>query len=193
MLNTQHRTGHADSGMLSAPAHKYGDISPAWPGALAGGVRGPAWAPAGVTVEQGDEKEPCGAPEGQSPYGSAAGPRADNTSPNLRPAALNSTFHIPHSAFRIAFPALLLAFALPMAAYGDLFGSPHDFRAQGWSGGTLCGVCHTPHHADVAVPKAPLWNHKYSTATYTLYSSPTLKASAYPARALRLQALPELP
>ena len=73
--------------------------------------------------------------------------------------------------------ALAVALALPAAAYGALAGSAHDFTAKGWSGGTLCGVCHTPHHGISTVPNAPLWNHKVTTANYTLYSSPTLKAT----------------
>lgn len=72
---------------------------------------------------------------------------------------------------------LAVALALPVAAYGVVAGSAHDFIAKGWSGGTMCGVCHTPHHADTTVPNAPLWNHKVTTATYILYSSPTLKAT----------------
>ena len=82
-----------------------------------------------------------------------------------------------YSALRILRWALVLALALPMAAYGAVSGSAHDFTAKGWSGGTLCGVCHTPHHADLTVPNAPLWNHRVTSATYTLYSSPTLKAA----------------
>ena len=74
------------------------------------------------------------------------------------------------------FIALAAALALPAAAYGSLSGSAHDFTGKGWSGRALCGVCHTPHHPDLTVPKAPLWNHKVTTATYTLYSSPTIKA-----------------
>jgi predicted CXXCH cytochrome family protein len=73
--------------------------------------------------------------------------------------------------------ALAVALALPAAAFGALSGSAHDFTAKGWSHGALCGSCHTPHHPDTTVPNAPLWNHKVTTATYTLYSSPTLKAA----------------
>jgi len=89
----------------------------------------------------------------------------------------NSKICNPKPAFAVLCCALALTLALPMAACGAMRGSPHDFTAQGWSGGALCGVCHTPHHADLTVSKAPLWNHKISAATYTLYSSPTLKAS----------------
>lgn len=64
-----------------------------------------------------------------------------------------------------------------VTAYGGISGSGHDFSSQGWSGGRLCMVCHTPHGSDTAVTGAPLWNHATTTATYTLYSSPTLNAS----------------
>ena len=57
-------------------------------------------------------------------------------------------------------------------------GSVHDFSSQGWSGGEICKVCHTPHNADTTV--TPLWNHELSSATYTLYSSPTLDGPIHP-------------
>jgi len=69
----------------------------------------------------------------------------------------------------------LLVLAAP--AYAAISGSDHDFSGQGWSGGKICGVCHTPHNADTSVAGAPLWNHEVTTATYTLYSSPTLDAT----------------
>jgi len=57
-------------------------------------------------------------------------------------------------------------------------GSVHDFSSQGWAGGKICKVCHTPHNADSTV--TPLWNHRLSNATYTLYSSPTLQGTMHP-------------
>lgn len=69
---------------------------------------------------------------------------------------------------------VVLCLASSLAARGGIVGSKHDFTAQGWSGGQLCMVCHTPHHADTSVTGAPLWNHQTTMATYTLYSSPTL-------------------
>ncbi len=56
-------------------------------------------------------------------------------------------------------------------------GSDHDFSSSGWSGGEICIVCHTPHHADNTVSDAPLWNHEVTTATFTPYSSSTLNAT----------------
>ncbi|MCK5516593.1 MAG: cytochrome C [Desulfobulbaceae bacterium] len=57
----------------------------------------------------------------------------------------------------------------------SISGSKHDFSQAGWSGGQICLPCHAPHDG-VNVANAPLWNHELSTATYTLYSSPTLDA-----------------
>jgi hypothetical protein len=83
--------------------------------------------------------------------------------------------------FSIAFRGIVAAFvALAAQAVigGTLSGSGHDFSAAGWNpGGKVCNVCHTPHKSDTTVSDAPLWNHKLTTATYTLYSSPTLKAA----------------
>jgi hypothetical protein len=70
-----------------------------------------------------------------------------------------------------------LSLVLGQAQAGTITGSAHDFTSQAWSGGRICVACHTPHKSDTSVTDAPLWNHKLSTATYTLYSSPTLNAS----------------
>jgi predicted CXXCH cytochrome family protein len=60
----------------------------------------------------------------------------------------------------------------------NIAGSAHDFSSETWNpGGEICIVCHTPHHADISVTDAPLWNHEVTTATFTLYSSPTLDAT----------------
>ncbi len=59
-------------------------------------------------------------------------------------------------------------------ALADITGSAHDFSAQSWSQGEICLPCHTPHHADMSVSKAPLWNHANTQAVYTLYQSPTM-------------------
>ena len=74
---------------------------------------------------------------------------------------------------------LLSITALPVLA-GSISDadSAHNFSAQGWTGGEICIACHTPHDAQAGVADAPLWNHDLSTATYSLYSSPTLNASA---------------
>ena len=54
-------------------------------------------------------------------------------------------------------------------------GSEHDFSKWPGMGGQICLPCHAPHNG-VDVANAPLWNHEISTATYTLYESPTLDA-----------------
>ena len=60
-------------------------------------------------------------------------------------------------------------------AWADLNGSAHNFSSKAWSGGQICAICHTPHNAQTAV--VPLWNHGATSASFTLYSSPTFKAS----------------
>ena len=58
----------------------------------------------------------------------------------------------------------------------SIVGSKHDFSTSTWNtSGEICKVCHTPHGA-VTLASAPLWNHALSTATYSVYSSPTLNA-----------------
>ena len=68
---------------------------------------------------------------------------------------------------------LFIATAFP--AKSAIQGSVHDFTTYAWSGGEICVVCHAPHGSPVA--NAPLWNHSISTATYTLYSSPSMYAT----------------
>jgi predicted CXXCH cytochrome family protein len=69
------------------------------------------------------------------------------------------------------------ALLAPLASAGTITGSAHDFTASSWSGGRICVACHAPHKSDTSVADAPLWSHASSTASYTLYSSPTLKAT----------------
>ena len=81
------------------------------------------------------------------------------------------------SNWRRAFVLGLGLLLLMLPAYAGIRNSEHDFSSQGWSGGRICGVCHAPHNSDTSVASAPLWNHEVTTATYTLYSSPTLNAT----------------
>lgn len=60
---------------------------------------------------------------------------------------------------------------------GTITGSAHDFSQSAWAGGRICVACHAPHKSDTSIADAPLWNHNMSSATYTLYSSATLKAT----------------
>jgi predicted CXXCH cytochrome family protein len=74
----------------------------------------------------------------------------------------------------LVFVALLAGGTSALAA---IAGSAHDFSSEGWSGGQICLPCHTPHNADTSVPFSPLWNHEVTTATYQVYTSPTLDAT----------------
>ncbi|MFQ5643547.1 MAG: hypothetical protein ACE5FQ_07590 [Thiogranum sp.] len=76
--------------------------------------------------------------------------------------------------------ALLVALGLVsgQAFGGTIVGSAHDLSSKGYSGGEICVVCHTPHNADTSVTVAPLWNHELTTATFTMYSSPTMDAAS---------------
>lgn len=73
-----------------------------------------------------------------------------------------------------------LAFVMLMGQYicaQGIVNSKHDFSANTWANNEICIVCHTPHHADITVAEAPLWNHELSIAVYDLYSSPTMDAT----------------
>jgi len=72
---------------------------------------------------------------------------------------------------------VVLSLAFGVAAYAGMAGTKHDFTSQGWSGGSICAPCHTPHNANTAITGAPLWAHATTAATYTLYSSPTMNAT----------------
>lgn len=72
---------------------------------------------------------------------------------------------------RMALAVAAFTVAGTTAATATIVGTAHDFSSQGWSGGQICVVCHTPHSATV---NYPLWNHELTTATYSLYTSPTM-------------------
>ncbi len=72
---------------------------------------------------------------------------------------------------------------------GSIQDSKHDFSGQSWNvSGEICLPCHAAHNADTGL-ETPLWNHSTSTATYTLYSSPTLDVSPEQPRAPSLVCL----
>lgn len=62
-----------------------------------------------------------------------------------------------------------IANAAGVNAPNTVVGSSHDLSSAGAAGGQICVFCHTPHNADVV--SAPLWSHKLSAATYTLYNN----------------------
>jgi hypothetical protein len=71
------------------------------------------------------------------------------------------------------------AVMLPGAAWAGIEGSPHDFSGQSWNvqpsdNNSVCGTCHTPHHADSSV--VPLWAHATTTASFTMYNAANLAA-----------------
>jgi len=72
---------------------------------------------------------------------------------------------------------VVLGLAGGQAGAGTIVGTKHDFSGSGFSGGEICVVCHTPHHADTSVSEAPLWNHALTSQTFAMYTSPTLDAA----------------
>ena len=64
-----------------------------------------------------------------------------------------------------------------MTSAGTITGTAHDFSSNAWAGGQICVVCHAPHNTPLPAA-GPLWNHALSVATYTVYASPTLDATA---------------
>ncbi len=60
--------------------------------------------------------------------------------------------------------------------FAGILGSAHDFSDQLWAEGEVCQPCHTPHNAETI--QAPIWNHELSQATYTVYTSETMIATA---------------
>lgn len=72
----------------------------------------------------------------------------------------------------------LIAVALAKTAFaGTIQNTAHDMSAQGYSGGQICVVCHTPHAADTSVVEAPLWNHALTQVNFAMYTSGNLDAT----------------
>ncbi len=81
---------------------------------------------------------------------------------------------------KIKISSALAAITLLMASStnaGTIVGTAHDLSANGWSGGQICVVCHTPHNSDTTVTEAPLWNHGVTTVSFAMYTSPTFDAT----------------
>jgi len=95
----------------------------------------------------------------------------NNQIPNSRPTAIT----------RMRWVTLLLLTAAlvgggRMALGATIAGTPHDLSTKGWGTTDLCKFCHTPHLAQ-NVAGAPLWNHRTTVASYTLYSSATFQGA----------------
>ena len=99
----------------------------------------------------------------------------------------------------VGFLAVALVAGMSALVYAGIAGSSHDFTdgqkgykgntapgtaqpfteigAGGWnSRGEICRVCHVPHDhgRTTRYTGGLLWNHELSTASYTLYDSPTM-------------------
>ena len=72
--------------------------------------------------------------------------------------------------------SLMALLAASTASAGTIVGSNHDLSTKGYGTTQICIFCHTPHNA-LNTAGVPLWNHASSTATYTVYSSPTMNAT----------------
>ena len=66
-------------------------------------------------------------------------------------------------------------------ALAEITGSAHDLSGAGYGSNEICIFCHTPHNGvsevDGKTYGVHLWNHEITSATYTLYNSPTLDAT----------------
>lgn len=83
-----------------------------------------------------------------------------------------------NNVFSIVLSALLISlFSIANVTAGSITGTAHDLSAQGYSGGQVCVVCHTPHNSDTSVTDAPLWNHALTAQTFSMYSSGNLDAT----------------
>ncbi len=61
---------------------------------------------------------------------------------------------------------------------GTITGSEHDFSTDGWNGtGEICIVCHAAHN-NLNASGSMLWNHTTTTASFTVYTSPSFGATA---------------
>jgi predicted CXXCH cytochrome family protein len=96
----------------------------------------------------------------------------------------SSSFHIPHSTFRIIQLVFLAAGlgVMPKVVYAQqnsIINSAHNLSVSGpgairaASEQEVCIFCHTPHNAS---PVQPLWNRSTPVNAYTVYSSSSLQA-----------------
>ena len=80
-------------------------------------------------------------------------------------------------SYVVASCSVLTLLTTGTANAGSITGTAHDMSAQGYTGGQICVVCHTPHNSDTSVIEAPLWNHDITTTSFTMYSTGTLDAA----------------
>jgi hypothetical protein len=82
-----------------------------------------------------------------------------------------------------AITALVTVQPVGAAKISDIRNTKHNLSVNGpgtvkaTSETQICVFCHTPHGAE-NIPKAPLWNRKLSTATYTTYTSSSIDVDA---------------
>lgn len=72
--------------------------------------------------------------------------------------------------------ALLAVAGATDARAQNITGSSHDLTVQGGTGpdaNQICVYCHTP-HSNIITTNPPLWNRNNSTATFTMYASPSI-------------------
>lgn len=106
-----------------------------------------------------------------------------------RPAADRERGGAPVSA-RVAAAVLLAVLLAALAAGGaraqnaaNMVDTKHNLSISGpgtvraLSEDRICIFCHTPHNG---TPQSPLWNRELAPQTYTVYTSPTLRAGPLP-------------
>lgn len=80
----------------------------------------------------------------------------------------------------VAAAATAVLFFAAQSAYAGIAGTKHDFTSTGATGAgkglstQICNVCHAPHNTSA---NGQLWNHTNSTASFTMYTSPSLTAT----------------
>ncbi len=84
----------------------------------------------------------------------------------------------------VVMTAGIASFALAAGNGAGLSGSPHDFSGTiPTLAGEICRICHSPHDHNVVAQNyltGLLWNKTLSSATYTMYNSPTLQGAPDP-------------
>jgi len=79
----------------------------------------------------------------------------------------------------ILFLAMGLLAGFAAVSMADITNSAHNFSGLPNARGEICLPCHASHN-NQSVTDAPLWNHKVTQETFTVYTSPTLDAGSPP-------------